>query len=53
VAAVLSECPEQVARYRAGETRVLHFLIGQVMRRTGGKASPGPVRELLARRLGG
>ncbi len=51
VAAVLAECAEQVARYRAGETRVLHFLMGQVMRRTGGKASPGPVRELLARKL--
>jgi aspartyl-tRNA(Asn)/glutamyl-tRNA(Gln) amidotransferase subunit B len=53
VAAVLAECPDQVARYRAGEARVLHFLIGQVMRRTGGKASPGPVRELLARKLEG
>jgi aspartyl-tRNA(Asn)/glutamyl-tRNA(Gln) amidotransferase subunit B len=50
---VLAECPEEVARYRAGETRLLHFLIGQVMRRTGGKARPGPVRELLVRELGG
>ncbi len=53
VGAVLAECAEQVARYRAGETKVLHFLIGQVMRRTGGKANPGPVRELLVRKLEG
>jgi aspartyl-tRNA(Asn)/glutamyl-tRNA(Gln) amidotransferase subunit B len=53
VDAVLAECAEQVARYRAGETRMLNFLMGQVMRRTAGKASPGPVRELLARKLGG
>jgi len=52
VGAVLAECGEQVARYRAGETKVLHFLLGQVMRRTAGKASPGVVRELLTRRLG-
>ena len=51
VLAVLAECPEHVARYRAGEAKVLNFLMGQVMRRTAGKASPGPVRELLARKL--
>jgi len=49
---VLAEAAEQVARYRAGEAKVLHFLMGQVMRRTGGKASPAAVRELLARKLG-
>ena len=52
VDAVLAESAEHVARYRAGEAKVLNFLMGQVMRRTGGKASPGPVRELLARKLG-
>ncbi len=48
---VLAECADHVARYRAGEAKVLNYLMGQVMRRTGGKASPGPVRELLARKL--
>jgi aspartyl-tRNA(Asn)/glutamyl-tRNA(Gln) amidotransferase subunit B len=42
--AVLAGAAEHVARYRAGEEKVLHFLMGQVMRRTGGKASPGAVR---------
>ena len=51
VLAVLAEHPEHAARYRAGEAKVLNFLMGQVMRRTAGKASPGPVRELLARKL--
>jgi aspartyl-tRNA(Asn)/glutamyl-tRNA(Gln) amidotransferase subunit B len=51
VDAVLAESAQHVARYRAGEAKVLNFLMGQVMRRTGGKASPGPVRELLARKL--
>jgi aspartyl-tRNA(Asn)/glutamyl-tRNA(Gln) amidotransferase subunit B len=52
VDAVLAEAAEHAARYRAGEAKVLHFLMGQVMRRTGGKASPAAVRELLARKLG-
>ena len=44
---------DDVAKLRAGEKKVLNFLMGQVMRRTGGKASPGLVREILARRLEG
>jgi aspartyl-tRNA(Asn)/glutamyl-tRNA(Gln) amidotransferase subunit B len=51
VAAVIAENAENAARYRAGEEKVLNFLMGQVMKRTGGKASPGAVRELLARKL--
>jgi aspartyl-tRNA(Asn)/glutamyl-tRNA(Gln) amidotransferase subunit B len=48
---VMSEHAADVARVRAGEEKVLHFLIGQVMRRTGGKANPQAVRELLAARI--
>jgi aspartyl-tRNA(Asn)/glutamyl-tRNA(Gln) amidotransferase subunit B len=51
VDAVIAEHPEDAARYRAGEQKVMNFLMGQVMRRTGGKANPGAVRELIARRL--
>jgi len=51
VAAAIAENAENVARYRSGEEKVLNFLMGQVMRRTGGKASPAVVRELLARKL--
>jgi aspartyl-tRNA(Asn)/glutamyl-tRNA(Gln) amidotransferase subunit B len=51
VAAVIAEHAESVRRYRAGEEKMLNFLMGQVMRRTAGKASPAAVRELLARKL--
>jgi aspartyl-tRNA(Asn)/glutamyl-tRNA(Gln) amidotransferase subunit B len=51
VAAVIAENPENVERYRSGEEKVLHFLMGQVMRRTSGKANPAVVREMLARKL--
>ncbi|MYH50600.1 MAG: Asp-tRNA(Asn)/Glu-tRNA(Gln) amidotransferase GatCAB subunit B, partial [Gammaproteobacteria bacterium] len=39
--------PEAVARYRAGETRLFGFLMGQVMRASGRKADPRRVSQLL------
>jgi aspartyl-tRNA(Asn)/glutamyl-tRNA(Gln) amidotransferase subunit B len=51
VAAVLSAQPETVAQYRRGQTKVLGFLVGQVMKATGGKASPALVNELIRRAL--
>ena len=50
---VLADNPEMAERYRGGETKVLNFLMGQVMKRTQGKASPPLVREILARKLEG
>lgn len=51
VEAVVAESPDEVARYRSGETRVLGFLVGQVMRRSQGQADPRRVNELLVERL--
>ena len=42
-----------VASYRAGDSKVLNFLMGKVMQRMGGKASPQQVRALLVSRIGG
>jgi aspartyl-tRNA(Asn)/glutamyl-tRNA(Gln) amidotransferase subunit B len=38
---------------RAGDAKSLNFLMGQVMRRTEGKADPATIREILSRKLGG
>jgi aspartyl-tRNA(Asn)/glutamyl-tRNA(Gln) amidotransferase subunit B len=51
VAEVLAESPEQVATYRRGKTATLGWFVGQVMRRTGGKANPQVVNALLRRAL--
>jgi aspartyl-tRNA(Asn)/glutamyl-tRNA(Gln) amidotransferase subunit B len=51
VEGVLAANPEAVDRYRAGEDKVLGFLVGQVMRATGGKADPKVVNALLRRAL--
>jgi len=51
VDAVLAANPGQVASYRGGKTGVLGFLVGQVMKSTGGKANPALVNRLLKDRL--
>jgi aspartyl-tRNA(Asn)/glutamyl-tRNA(Gln) amidotransferase subunit B len=47
----LAANPNAVTSYAAGDAKSLNFLMGQVMRRTGGKADPARVRALLAERL--
>ena len=48
---VLGNSPEQVAQFKAGKQQVLGFLVGQVMKASGGKANPGKVNELLKKKL--
>ncbi|MBI5511247.1 MAG: Asp-tRNA(Asn)/Glu-tRNA(Gln) amidotransferase subunit GatB [Deltaproteobacteria bacterium] len=52
VDAVLAANAGSVAAYRAGKTNILGFLVGQVMKASGGKANPKIVNEVLRRRLG-
>jgi aspartyl-tRNA(Asn)/glutamyl-tRNA(Gln) amidotransferase subunit B len=51
VQAVLDENADQVAQYRAGKDKVLGFFVGQVMKRSKGKASPQVVNDLVLARL--
>ena len=48
---VVRAYPADTQRVLAGEAKVLNFLIGQVMRRTGGKANPQTVRDRLIARI--
>ena len=48
---VLAKSPAQVAQFKEGKQQVLGFLVGQVMKASGGKANPGKVNELLKKRL--
>jgi len=52
IADVLIKNPAQVAQFKEGKQQVLGFLVGQVMKASGGKANPGKVNELLKKRLG-
>ena len=48
---VLAENEAQVATYRGGKHGVLGFFVGQVMKKTQGKADPRLVNELLREKL--
>ncbi len=48
---VISEHPKEVEKYKAGKTKILGFLVGQVMKKTKGKANPQKVNELLRKFL--
>jgi aspartyl-tRNA(Asn)/glutamyl-tRNA(Gln) amidotransferase subunit B len=51
--AVIAASPEQVATYRKGKTGTIGWFVGQVMKKTGGKANPQVVNELLKKSLEG
>jgi hypothetical protein len=51
VKGVLAENPSQVAAYKGGKTKVFGFFVGEVMKKTKGKANPGLVNELLKKAL--
>ncbi|MDO9119217.1 MAG: Asp-tRNA(Asn)/Glu-tRNA(Gln) amidotransferase subunit GatB [Nitrospira sp.] len=48
---VLTNNPAQVAQFKEGKQQVLGFLVGQVMKASGGKANPGKVNELLKKKF--
>ena len=53
VASVIAEHPAQVGEYRAGKQQIYGFLVGQVMKRTAGRADARLVNEELRRQLAG
>jgi aspartyl-tRNA(Asn)/glutamyl-tRNA(Gln) amidotransferase subunit B len=48
---VIGANPDVARAYAQGDKKVVNFLMGQVMKKTQGKADPGQVREILARKL--
>ncbi|GIS40168.1 MAG: hypothetical protein Ct9H90mP13_00140 [Pseudomonadota bacterium] len=48
---VLNEFSDQKDQYLAGKEQVLGFLVGQVMKRSKGKANPRLVNELIIRQI--
>ena len=51
VSQVISENPDQVAQFLSGKDKVLGFLVGQVMKKSGGKANPKSVNEVMRTKL--
>jgi len=50
---VIAESPGEVEKYRAGKTQLLGFFIGQVMKKSRGKANPKKAGELIRKKLEG
>jgi aspartyl-tRNA(Asn)/glutamyl-tRNA(Gln) amidotransferase subunit B len=53
VNAVIAENPGPIGDVRAGKDRAVAFLVGQVMKKTRGRANPELVNRILRERLGG
>lgn len=52
VAEVITENPEAAADIQNGEIKAIGFLVGQVMKKSAGKANPSTTQELIKRQLG-
>lgn len=49
---VIARHAEEAGRYREGKTALLGFFVGQVMKESGGKASPALVGQMIQQKLG-
>jgi Asp-tRNAAsn/Glu-tRNAGln amidotransferase B subunit (PET112 homolog) len=52
VDAVLAANPKNIEQYKAGNSKALNALVGQIMKASQGKANPSQVNELLRAKLG-
>ena len=50
---VLIENPKELEQYRGGKTKLLGFFVGQVMKKTGGRADPKLTNQLVSKKLNG
>jgi aspartyl-tRNA(Asn)/glutamyl-tRNA(Gln) amidotransferase subunit B len=53
VAELLAAHPEEVEAFRSGKTKLQGFFVGQLMKRTGGKADPKLANQILSAKLKG
>jgi glutaminyl-tRNA synthetase len=48
---VISKNPDNVEKFKAGNSKLLGFFVGQVLKATGGKANPQVVNQLVSEKL--
>ena len=49
--AILQANPQSILDFKEGKDRAVGFLIGQIMKKTGGKVNPGLTNQLLLKTL--
>ena len=48
---IVADNPDQVAKYQAGNAKLIGWFVGRVMRATQGKANPKAANEILRKKL--
>ena len=48
---VIKNNPQQVEEFKSGKTKVISFLMGQVMKLSKGQANPGAVESILKEKM--
>ena len=48
---IIAKNPDNVEKFKAGNTKLLGFFVGQVLKATGGKANPKVVNQLISEKL--
>ena len=51
VSEVVAENPDKVAEYKSGKDKLFGFFVGQILKKSGGKANPGMVNDILKKKL--
>ena len=51
ITAVLKDNPKAVAQYKGGQTKIIGYVIGQVMKKMAGKADPMTVKSMVEKAL--
>lgn len=51
VGTIIAEHPDEAAEYKQGKLALLQFFIGQVMKKTGGKANPKIAEEIIKKKI--
>ena len=51
VDAIIAANPDEVARYKEGNTKVIGFFVGQCMKEMRGQGNPKVINQLLAKKL--
>ena len=50
---VMEANPDELAKYRAGKKKLQGFFVGQVMKKSSGRADPKLTNQLLGKKLNG
>ena len=50
---LLTAHPDEVEAFRGGKTKLQGFFVGQLMKKTGGKADPKLANQILSKKLKG